>query len=301
MSVSPRHHCGASGAHWGTVPPFVLMVRLLMLVAGAAALVLGIARARAHDRAITTASERYVCPMHAEVMSTVPGDCPICNMALVAVVEAGRSADVAMPDGGEIIATVEERVVARQVRAAASLGPDGEGTAVLYKDDLVGMSADEPALFFGGLSPNLGVDAHVFAASEQSIDPSTVRVRFRTEGASRGGGRGARPFDIGSLHIAIRARRLLVVPTSAMLFSAGGPYVLAAPRAAGGAFTKRPVQIGRILDSGYVGGLAGNGQGAVVVLSGLREGESVIAGYTFFADAERRLREARGKGQDQAP
>jgi hypothetical protein len=58
------------------------------------------------------------------------------------------------------------------------------------------------------------------------------------------------------------------------------------------------VQIGRILDSGYLGAAAGGGQGAIVVLSGLREGDRVIAGYTFFVDAERRLREARGAGED---
>jgi hypothetical protein len=31
-----------------------------------------------------------------------------------------------------------------------------------------------------------------------------------------------------------------------------------------------------------------------VVLSGLREGERIIAGDTFFLDAERRLQESRG-------
>jgi hypothetical protein len=41
-----------------------------------------------------------------------------------------------------------------------------------------------------------------------------------------------------------------------------------------------------------VGERAGNGQGATVILSGLQDGERVIAGYTFFVDAERRLREA---------
>jgi hypothetical protein len=82
-----------------------------------------------------------------------------------------------------------------------------------------------------------------------------------------------------------------------VLYSASGPYVLAASDP-GDAFTKRAIQVGRILDSGYVGERAGNEQGATVILSGLQEGERVIAGYTFFVDAERRLRQASGTGEE---
>jgi hypothetical protein len=41
-----------------------------------------------------------------------------------------------------------------------------------------------------------------------------------------------------------------------------------------------------------VAGIAGRQEGATVVLSGLDEGEKVMASHAFFADAERRLREA---------
>ena len=50
--------------------------------------------------------------------------------------------------------------------------------------------------------------------------------------------------------------------------------------------------MGRILDSGYEAERAGRSEGATVILSGLREGEKVIAGYAFFNDVDRRLREA---------
>jgi hypothetical protein len=112
--------------------------------------------------------------MHPEVVSPVPGDCPICNMALI---PAGEHEHMAMAAGGEIVATAEQRVVAEQLRAAAWLGADGEGTAVLYKDDLVGLAADEPSLFFGGSSPNMGIDAQLVPGSQLPIDSSTVNVR----------------------------------------------------------------------------------------------------------------------------
>jgi len=89
----------------------------------------------------------------------------------------------------------------------------------------------------------------------------------------------------------VRARKLLVVPTSAVLYWADSPYVLA-QAAMGDRFEKRRVQVGRILDSGYEAERAGRSEGATVILSGLREGEKVIAGYAFFNDVDRRLREA---------
>jgi hypothetical protein len=141
------------------------------------------------------------------------------------------------------------------------------------------------------------LDAHVLTGSQSPIDTSTVNVRFRLDKAMPPFAGDAGPIRVGSLRIEVRARTLLVVPTSAVLYSANGPYVLAAPKE-GEAFTKRTVQVGRILDSGYVGALAGKDEGAIVILSGLREGEKVIAGYTFFVDAERRLREATGTGED---
>jgi hypothetical protein len=277
------------GAPARRAPPFVVVVRVLLLAAAAAALASGVVRACSHDRAASLRLERYVCPMHPEVVRPVPGDCPICNMALV----PERAAALEAPfDGGEITARAERRFVTAQVRAAASVGADGEGTAVLYEDDLVGLGPREPALFFGGASPNMGIAAHLELESQSPIDASTVNVRFRLDEAREAFPASVGPIDVGSLHIAARARNLLTVPRSAVLHSAQGAYVLAASPA-GHAFEKRTIRIGRILDSGYVGGHAGAETGAIVVLAGLEEGERLIAGYTFFIDSERRLRETR--------
>ena len=69
--------------------------------------------------------------------------------------------------------------------------------------------------------------------------------------------------------------------------------VLAAPPG-GHTFTRRDVELGRILDSGYVAGLVDDRFGTIVVLSGLKEGEQLIASDAFFLDAERRLQASHG-------
>jgi hypothetical protein len=294
----------SSGADASVAPPrggarasassFVVLARILLLLVAGAALVSGIVLARAHDRAVRSSVERYVCPMHPEVVSSIPGDCPICGMALDLVTHSERG-EAAMMERREGIARAQRRFVAQQVRAAAWVGTDGTGTAVLYKDDLVGLKSDEPAQFFGGAAPNMSIDAPT------PLDSSTVKVRFRLDGAPavRAPAAAGPKNDVGSLQIPIRARELLVVPSSSVLYSAQGPYVLAASEHED-MFARRSVEIGRILDSSYVGAHAGGTEGAIVILSGLREGDRVVTANTFFVDAERRLQAARGKGEEVA-
>ncbi len=278
---------------------FVVLGRLLLLLAAATALAAGMLLARAHDHALYASVDSYVCPMHPEVVSSAPGDCPICGMALELMTNAERSAN-GMSNDEASFGRAERRVFAEQVRAAAWLGTDGLGTAVLYEDDLVGLQPDEPAQFFGGSAPNMGIDVQLLPEPPSSVDASTSKVRFRLVAAASAPSLAAGSRDVGSLQIRSHARELLVVPASAVLYSGQGPYVLAAASCEG-TFSKRLVQIGRILDSGYVGGRAGSTAGAIVILSGLSEGERVITANTFFLDAERRLQAARGSGDGVMP
>src|SRR5881394_2253968 len=68
----------------------VLRVALVALAAGAVVAGFLVSRGGTASQA-----RRYICPMHSEVTSSRPGDCPICGMALEEVDAANH---VAMPD-----------------------------------------------------------------------------------------------------------------------------------------------------------------------------------------------------------
>lgn len=282
----------ANGSAW------VLAGRIALL--GVAGLALGSAfaiagaRDRERERAETSSEARYVCPMHPEVVSRVPGECPICRMALEPagpIGAAGPAGTAAAPRSATsgTVAVVKRRVVTRIVRAPAWVGADGVGTAVLHEDDLQGLAPDEPAAFYGTATPGAATPVKLVPGRPNPWDAATVTIQFRA--------RAAAPADTGWLQLAARPRDLLVVPASAVLYAGDGAYVLAAPPD-GSTFTKRSIAIGRILDSGYVAGRADDRSGAIVVRSGLEEGERIIVEDTFFLDAERRLQASHGNAAE---
>ena len=275
-------------------PALVVAARLLLFLLAGLAFASAFMLARDRDAARESSSRRYVCPMHPEVVTPVAGDCPICGMALELVSGADKAASVAVAKSNAAVELVKRRIVTQLVRAPAWLASDGVVTAVLHKDDLVGMAPGERASFFGSLAPGVGRSASLSPGAAAPWDSSTIQVRFQVERAAP-----ASP-DTGWIQLAERPRQLLVVPASAVLYSGAGAYVLAAPPG-GHTFTRRAVEIGRILDSGYVAQLAGDRFGGIVVLSGLQEGERVVAGDTFFLDAERRLQAARGNQAEVTP
>jgi hypothetical protein len=275
---------------------FVVIGRLVLLCGAGLALIGGLALSRARDRreaAAQVSSERYVCPMHPEVVAHAPGECPICRMELERV--TGDSVRAAIAADGNLVNVVKRRVVSQLIRAPAWLDANGAVMAVLHKDDLVGLPAGSPAKFFGTQTSRAGLEVRLSAGEAAPWDASTAKVRFIAAKAAPT--KVGVTTDTGWLDIAARPRELLVVPSNAVLYTAEGPYVVAVSTDGQG-FSKRPVEIGRILDSGYVAELSKDRFGAIVVLSGLRENDRVVVEDTFFLDAERRLQEGRGMGPE---
>jgi hypothetical protein len=265
--------------------PFVVAVRifLLLLAAGAATLAVAIS---VRERAGGETSIRYACPMHAEVRTSAPGECPICRMALEPV---GRGA--AAPSRREMAAMADLAAVenvrkhnivdfvrrrtplfnGRELRGPATVTAEGLVEALFYRDQLDAFGTGETGTFTPTATPAAAVIVRRMADPPVPWDRSTSLVRFRIEHA------GSPVGQVGWLELAPRPREVLTVPASAIIQSPDGPYVLAWTK--GFEFEKRPIEIGETFHK----------QGFAVVLSGLRANERVVSRATFFIDADRRL------------
>jgi hypothetical protein len=269
----------------------IVAFRVLLLVLAAAAVTAAVVIAVRGREQSAAATVRYACPMHPEVRSSQPGECPICRMALERVgfvpgvaskpyLDAAGMADLRAVDNikkHNIVDFVRRHSLLpplRELRAPAWVEADGKIAALFYDDQIAALVADERGTFSLTTSPQTVIAVTRTADEPLRWDGSTSRIRFSVVGASRG----TRSGQVGWLEVAPRPRPVLGVATGAIVQSPEGPYVLAW---SGHDFTfvKRPIEIGETF----------SGQGFAVVLKGLQVNDRVIARATFFVDADRRL------------
>jgi heavy metal-binding protein len=272
---------------------FVLIVRFCLLLAAAGAGMVALAIALG-DGAGKVAGASYGCPMHPEVHSGKPGQCPICGMALE--LNAGASmrgtSDSPMPGMADLSAVENVRkhkvldfarlralpFELRELRGAASVEADSSINAVFYRDQASVITTDDLATFTPTQTPEIHFAVRLSSAKVTDWDRSMSRLHFELAGSTKG--RTApvpEAGQVGWVEIPRKPRSVLTVPADAILQSPDGPYVL---RALGGfTFEKRPIEIAETFSK----------QGIAVVLSGLSPQDRVVARAAFFLDADRRL------------
>ena len=271
-------------------------------MAGVAAL--GLVLGRHHDRGAVNAGAgarvEFLCPMHLEVTSDGPGQCPICGMALVNVGsfirDSASAGEDALPQGtvaaaqllsrgaggiapnliGYYPSPVRQHVLRYEVFASAWVEANLGLAVLVYRDQVPTLEPGERALFSPTAAPDTELEVHLGSGPTEPWDRSMSLVRFTLSDAPPS----LQPGTVGWVKFAPRPRLMQVIPAGAILQAAEGPYVLVVSRAQG-TVTKRPIELGRIV----------TGLGAV--LSGLELHEMVVSVNAFFWDAERRLQSER--------
>jgi hypothetical protein len=254
----------------------IILGRILLLLIAVGAVVAAFVITRRTDRAAVESGGRYVCPMHPEVTSSIPGDtCPICRMDLEPVSAPGANTPSAAysPLTAQYFDIPRRRFFAQDVRAPAWVEPGGAVAAILYEDELATLGLDERVTFSPSGAPSEHVEIRMEPEAPTPWDRSTSQVHFRLELPAA---HVLRPGEVGWVTLSGKRRELMSIPSSALLEGAEGPYVLVGSKN-GWMLSKRPVEIGRVF-----GGLA-------FVISGLLPQDRILVRNTFFHDAERRL------------
>jgi hypothetical protein len=260
----------------------VLATRLLLVAIAAGGLVIAVvARRGSNAPAAAAASARpsFVCPMHPEVKSSSPGDCPICRMALEPIANVATAEPSALQlatvskelRAFDAVSRVKRFDTSQEMRFAAWAESPDAGIALVYKDQAKLLIPGEEGQFWLLSAPGPGIAVRVGNDPPEPWDGSTVRVRIRAAPGVTLPANGT-----GSVKFKTRLRHDLVIREGAVLQSPEGPYVLVATNDRH-TLTKRRVEVGSVT------------YGYASVISGLKEDEWVVALHAFPLDTARRL------------
>jgi hypothetical protein len=259
----------------------VLATRLVLVAIAAGGVVAGLVARRVGQApaAAAAANPSFVCPMHPEVTSSSPGDCPICRMALEPMTNVATTEPAALKlatvsrelRAFDAVSRVKRYETSQEMRFSAWAESTDTGMALVYRDQAKLLVAGETGQFSSLTGPEARRTVRVGNEPPEPWDASTVRVRFHAAPGVTLPVRGT-----GSLKLDTRVRRDLVIREAAVLRSPEGPYVLVATDERH-TLTKRRIEVGNII------------YGYAAVVSGLKEDEWVVAKHAFTLDTARRL------------
>lgn len=242
----------------------------------------------------------YTCPMHPEIHTHEPGNCPICGMALVKVSgsqekktestgPALQPTDFQLANAGIGRLTVERKDIEISIPVSGRLVGPRSVVFQVYEKDLATLRVGAS---FGGsasTSPGDRIEGKINRI-DNLVDPSsrTLRVTGSLNSAPS-------PFALEGMFLAtikVLLKKQIAIPEDAVLHTGRKDIVYAI----GEENRLTPVQVA-------LGAKAGE---QYQILSGLKEGDVISGGPNFLIDSESKIRmvptpQGEGKGSSDAP
>jgi multidrug efflux pump subunit AcrA (membrane-fusion protein) len=229
----------------------------------------------------------WTCPMHPQVHTEHPGECPICHMKLVQVkakpqggqANQGENRAVVQATQDQLALTGTQKTEVEKMSLKVKIPVSGRFISSsylafqIYESDLRYV---KPGLSFKGASSFYPEDevTGTISSVDSIVDPTSRTVRI--VGSVKNGARGV-PSETGFRgEIEFMLRDRIAIPESSVLHTGSGDLVYVF--ANGDQLNPRTVKLGL------------KSEGFYDVLDGVNVGETISSGPNFLIDSESKIR-----------
>lgn len=233
----------------------------------------------------------YTCPMHPQIHQDHPGECPICHMKLVKVLESGKN-EKSLSDEAEKRTSIhasqnqleligvqktspEKMSLTAKIPVSGRLLNNRTVAFYIYEKDLINI---KPGLRFkGDSSVKFETEiSGVITSIDTIVDPTTRTIRVL--GQIQNGPQGLMAETSFSGEVLLELKNRLVIPESSVLHTGRGDLVYLIEK--DNRLTPKYIKLGT------------KAEGYYVVLSGLTETDEISSGPNFLIDSESKIRGA---------